>query len=120
MQEILICIIIGIMAGILSGMFGIGGGIILVPAFIFFLGFSQKMAQGTTLALMVPPVGILGAIAYFKKGYVNLKVAIIVCIAFFFSALLGAKLSIMLPTETLKKIFGIVLIFVAIKLIFFK
>lgn len=120
MQEILICIAIGAIAGILSGMFGIGGGIVLIPAFIFFLGFSQKMAQGTTLALMVPPIGILGAIAYFQKGYVNLKVAIIVCIAFFFSALIGAKLTIMMPTEILKKIFGIILIIVAIKLIFFK
>ncbi|HOJ64235.1 MAG TPA: sulfite exporter TauE/SafE family protein [Spirochaetota bacterium] len=120
MQEILICILIGIMAGIFSGMFGLGGGIILIPAFVFLLGFSQKMAQGTTLALMVPPIGLLGAIAYYKAGYVNLKVAAIVCIAFFLSSLIGAKLSIMLPVDILKKVFAIVLILVAIKIIFTK
>lgn len=120
MQEILICILIGITAGIFSGMFGLGGGIILIPAFIMLLGFSQKMAQGTTLALMVPPIGLLGAIAYYRAGYVNIKVAAIVCIAFFISSLIGAKLTLVLPVEILKKIFGVVLILVALKLIFTK
>lgn len=75
MTTILPYILLGLVAGILSGLIGIGGGIIIIPVLVFIFGFSQHMAQGTTLALLVPPIGILAALMYYKQGYVDVKVA---------------------------------------------
>ena len=111
---------LGLFAGILSGLLGIGGGIIIIPSLIYFFGLSQHQAQGTSLALMVPPVGILAAYTYYKQGYVDLKIAGLICIGFVIGGLFGAKIATIIPNLILKKIFGTALIFIGIKMIFFK
>jgi uncharacterized protein len=113
-------VLLGLVAGILSGLIGIGGGIIIVPALVIFFGLSQHSAQGTTLALMVPPIGLLAALAYYKQGYVDLKIAAFICLGFFLGGLLGAKFAIGIPDMVLKKIFGAVLLLVSLKMIFGK
>ncbi len=111
-------IVLGLLAGILSGLIGIGGGVIIVPSLVFLFGFSQQEAQGTTLGLLVPPIGILAALTYYQQGYVNFKVAALICLGFILGGLLGAKLAINLPTKILEKIFGIALLSIALKMIF--
>lgn len=120
MTAILLYIILGLLAGVLSGLLGIGGGIILIPVLVFLFGLSQHQAQGTTLALMVPPIGLLATWVYYKQGYVNLKMAIFICIGFFIGGLLGAKVATSLPNVILRKIFGVALFLASIKMIFFK
>lgn len=119
MQTIVILILIGVAAGILGGMVGVGGGIIIVPALIFFLGFSQKMAQGTSLGILLLPVGILGVIQYYKQGQVDLRVMLIISLGFFVGSFFGSKIALALPQETVKKIFAALMIVVAIKMMFF-
>jgi uncharacterized membrane protein YfcA len=101
-------------------MVGVGGGIIIVPALVFFLGFSQKMAQGTSLGILLLPVGLLGVIQYYKQGYVDLKIVLIISAGFFVGSLLGSKLALSLSQETMKKIFAVILILVAVKMLFFE
>ena len=120
MTDILLYLILGLAAGILGGMIGLGGGIIIVPALVVLFGLSQHEAQGTTLALLLPPIGLLAALTYYKHGYVNLKIAVFVCLGFFFGGLIGAKIAVGIPDSVLKKIFGIVLIFAAMDMIFRK
>ena len=117
MNKILLYLSIGLAAGIVSGITGIGGGVIIVPALIFILGMTQHQAQGTTLALLVPPIGLLAAYVYYRSGYVNLKVAGYVCIGFFLGGYLGAKIASQIPDMILRRIFGALLLFIAIKLI---
>ena len=117
---LLILIIIGLLAGILSGMIGVGGGIIIVPALVYFLGLSQHSAQGTSLALMLPPIGILAAMNYYKAGNLNVKYALIIATAFIIGGYFGSKVSLIYFSESMmKKIFGMIMLFAAIKLIFF-
>ena len=119
MQTIIILILVGIAAGMLSGLVGVGNGIIIVPALVFFLGFSQKMAQGTSLGILLLPVGILGLIQYYKQGYVDLKVVLIISLAFLFGSYFGSKIALRLPQDTIRKIFAVFMILIAIKLLFF-
>ena len=119
MTNILLCLIIGLVAGTLSGLLGIGGGIIIVPALVFIFGMSQHQAQGTTLALMVPPIGLLAAWTYYKEGHVDLKIAALICLGFFLGGLIGASLSLDLSEAVLKKCFGITFMIIAIKMTFF-
>ncbi len=112
-------ILLGITAGILSGLIGIGGGVIIVPALVFLFGFSQLKAQGTTIALMVPPIGILAAWAYYQKGHVDIKAATLVCAGFVLGGLVGASIAADLSSATLEKIFGVVLLFIALKMLLF-
>jgi hypothetical protein len=116
----LLLLILGLAAGVLSGIFGIGGGIIIVPALVILFGFSQHMAQGTTLALMVPPIGLLAAWTYYKAGFVDMKASVIICLGFFIGGLLGAKFAAEIPDTTLRKIFGGVLLLVSLKMLFTK
>jgi uncharacterized protein len=116
-MNIFLYILLGIAAGILSGLIGIGGGIIIVPALVLLFGLSQHTAQGTTLALMVPPIGLLAALAYYKQGFVDLKMAAFICVGFFIGGFLGAKLALGIPETILKKIFGVVLLAVSVKMI---
>lgn len=118
-QTILILVMLGVAAGMLSGLVGIGGGIILVPGLIFFLAFSQKMAQGTSLGILLLPIGILGVIQYYKQGYIDLKVVVVISLAFLVGNYFGSKLALSLPQETLKKIFAGFLIIMAVKMLFF-
>lgn len=120
MPDILIYIALGLAAGILSGLIGIGGGIIIVPALVLLMGLSQHQAQGTTLALMVPPVGILAAWTYYKQGYVDLQMAAFICIGFFIGGFVGAKMATAISSVMLEKVFGVSLLVIAFKMIFFR
>ncbi len=110
-------ITLGLIAGIFSGLIGVGGGVIIVPVLVFLFGFSQLQAQGTTLALLVPPIGILAAWQYYSHGYVNLKIAVFICMGFFLGGLLGARIATGLPNAILEKIFGIAMILIGIKML---
>ena len=116
----LLYILLGILSGFLSGLIGIGGGTIIVPVLVIIFGLSQKMAQGTTLALLVPPIGILAAWTYYKQGYVDFPIAGLICIGFIFGGLIGAKLATNISNQTLERIFGIALLIISIKMIFSK
>jgi uncharacterized membrane protein YfcA len=120
MTDIVLYIILGLAAGVLSGLIGIGGGIIIVPALVFLFGLTQHQAQGTTLALMVPPIGILAALTYYNQGYVNLKIAAFVCLGFVVGGWLGAKLATSLSNDLLERLFGVALLAVGVKMIFFR
>lgn len=111
---------LGLLAGGLSGLIGVGGGVIIVPALMFMFGMSQQAAQGTTLALLVPPIGILAAMQYYKQGYVDLRVAFFIIIGFFLGSLLGSKLAVNMPTRLLSKIFAITLMIISFKMLFTK
>ena len=117
-MSILLYLILGLVAGILSGLIGIGGGTIIVPALVFLFGLSQHLAQGTTLALLVPPIGILAAWTYYKQGYVDLHIAALICLGFFFGRLLGAKFATKLSDLALERVFGIALLLISLKMIF--
>ena len=116
-NELIILIIIGFLAGIVGGSLGLGGGIIIVPALVFIMGFTQHDAQGTSLAVLLFPIGILGVINYAKNDYVNFKFAIVLIIAFVLGSYLGSEISVNLPAKTLKKIFGIFMLIISIKMI---
>jgi hypothetical protein len=117
---LIILILVGVFTGLMAGMLGIGGAIIMIPALVFFLGFSQQMAQGTSLAIMLPPIGILAAYNYWKAGYVNIRFALIIAVAFVIGSYFGSKLALQIPQGLLKKIFGILLIIVAVRIFFSK
>lgn len=119
-QTVLILIVIGLMAGSFSGLVGIGGGVIIIPMLVYFLGFSQHQAQGTSLAIMLPPIGFMAAYQYYKSGHVNITYALIIASAFFIGGYFGAKYAVKIPHDLLRKIFGIFLLFVALKTIFGK
>jgi len=119
-MEIALYLLLGLFAGVLSGLLGIGGGIFVIPALVLLLGFSQKTAQGTTLAMMVPPIGLLAAWAYYKAGFVDVKVAGLMCIGFFFGGFLGAKFATTLSETMLSRIFGAAMLIVSIKMILAK
>jgi len=118
-QTIIMLLIIGLLTGVLGGLVGVGGGIILVPALVFFLGFSQLDAQGTSLALIMFPVGILGVIQYYKEGHVDFKIVILLAIGFVLGSFLGSKISLNINQQIVRKIFACLMIFIAIKMLFF-
>jgi hypothetical protein len=112
--------IIGLCAGILSGMIGVGGGIVIVPALVYFLGLTQHEAQGTSLAMMIPPIGILAVYNYYKSEQVNITYALILAAFFVVGGYLGSKITIdFIDEKTLKKLFGSIMLIAAIKMIFF-
>lgn len=116
-ETILLLTIIGLAAGILSGLVGVGGGIIIVPALVFFLGFSQQEAQGTSLGLLLLPVGILAVINYYNKGHIDIKVVAVMSVAFVIGGWLGSKWAISLSQETLRKIFAVILFYTAFRML---
>ena len=109
--------LIGVTAGVLSGLLGIGGGIVMIPAMVVFMGFSQQLAQGTTLAAMVMPIGILAAYQYYRSGYVNIPVAVIIAVTFLIGGYFGAKLAVKMDIVVLKRVFAIFLILIAVKML---
>lgn len=113
-------IILGIVAGIFGGMFGIGGGTVLIPVLVYLFGLTQHQAQGTTLAIMVPPIGLLAALRYYYSGNVKLGMAGFICLGFFVGGLIGASFVQNLSDPLLKRLFGVFLLFVAIEMIFAK
>lgn len=120
MEDMIIYIVIGTAAGILSGLFGIGGGVIIIPALIFLEGFSQLKAQGTSLVALLPPVGILAFLEYYKRGYTDVYAGLIICGAMVIGAKFGAQFAHMLPLDVLRKAFGVFVILVGIKTFFGK
>lgn len=120
MVNIIILVLIGLMAGILSGMFGIGGGIVIVPALIYICGFSQLKAQGTSLAILLPPVGLAAFLTYYKNGNVDIKAGIIICAMVFIGAMFGGKIAQQISPDLLRKIFAIFMIIVSLKMFFGK
>ncbi|MCF8303304.1 MAG: sulfite exporter TauE/SafE family protein [Bacteroidales bacterium] len=116
----LILLAIGLVAGTISGLIGVGGAIIIIPALLYLIGMDQYQAQGTSLAIMLPPIGLLAAYNYFKAGELNLKYAMIIAVAFFVGGYFGSKLALMIPVDNLRKIFGFVLLVIAIHIIFSK
>ena len=118
-QTILIIILVGVAAGMLSGLVGVGGGIIIVPSLVYFIGFSQKTAQGTSLALIMLPVGIFGVMQYYKQGHVDYKIVGILAIGFLAGSYFGSKVALTISQETLKKVFAMLMIVIAVKMLFF-
>ncbi len=119
MKELLY-IFLGLTAGTLSGMFGIGGGTILIPALIFLVGLSQHEAQGTTLAMMLPPIGLLAVWKYYRQGHVHFYIAAFICVGFLIGGLIGANMAEGLSNLALRKAFGVFLMVVATYMIFAK
>jgi len=120
MNTTIILLIVGLIAGALSGMVGVGGGIVIVPFLVYFLGFSQHTAQGTTLAMFLLPIGILGVYNYYKGGFVDIKVALIIAVTFVAGSYFGSKLAISLDQTVVRKVFGIIILLVSLKMIFGK
>lgn len=119
-STLVVLVLIGVSAGMVSGMTGVGGGIIIVPALVYGLGLSQIGAQGTSIAAMLPPIGILAAYNYYRTDELNWKYAVVIAITFVIGGYFGSKLSINVISESmLKKIFGGIMLLGAIKLIFF-
>jgi len=119
-MNIFFYLLLGLIAGTLSGLIGIGGAIIIIPSLVLLFGLSQHTAQGTTLALMVPPIGLLAAWTYYKQGFVDFKIAGLICLGFFVGGLLGARYATSIPDDILRKIFGVILFIVSLKMILYK
>lgn len=120
MTTIIILLCIGLVAGTLSGMVGIGGGIVIVPALVFFMGMSQHQAQGTSLAVLLLPVGILAVYYYYNAGYVDIKPSLIIALSFVVGGFVGSKIAISIDQNILKKVFGIFMLLLSLKMIFWK
>lgn len=120
MLHIFLYILLGLAGGILSGLIGVGGGVMIVPALVFLFGMSQHQAQGTSLAMLVPPVGLLAAWTYYKDGFVDLKIAACLCVGLFLGGLLGAKFATGVSNAVLEKIFGAALLLISLKMLFAK
>jgi uncharacterized protein len=115
-STLILLIAIGLLTGVLSGVLGIGGGVIMIPAMVYFLGFTQHEAVGTSLAVMLPPIGAFAAYNYYKAGQVDIKVALILAAGFILGSFVSSKLAIKLPENIIKKVFAGLLLFVAIKM----
>ncbi len=118
--HLIILIVIGIISGLLAGVFGIGGAIIVIPALVFILGLSQHDAQGTSLAFMLPPVGILATWNYWKAGHVDWKIALVLSLTFIVGAYFGSQLAINISDKMLRRVFGVLMLVMAVKMIFSK
>jgi len=117
MGSILHYLALGLLGGVVSGLVGVGGGIVIVPALVFICGMEQHLAQGTTLAMLIPPIGILAAWTYWKQGFVDVKVALLMCVGFVLGGLIGAKIATALPTKMLEKVFAVAMLLVSLKML---
>lgn len=120
MTTIVILLCLGLVAGMLSGMVGIGGGIVIVPALVYFLGYSQHQAQGTVLFMFLLPIGILGVLNYYQAGHIEWKTAFVMASTFVIGSYFGSKISIAIDQTTLKKVFGVIILLLSLKMIFGK
>ena len=116
-QTLILLIVTGFLAGVISGGMGVGGGIIIVPAMVFLFGMSQHEAQGTSLAVLLFPVVFLGVLNYYRKGYVNVRFALILVVAFVIGSYVGSLISVNLPDRVIKKAFGVLIILAGVKMI---
>lgn len=119
-MDIVIGLVIGVVSGVLGGMFGIGGGVAIVPACIYFFGFSQHRAQGTSLVALLAPVGIFSVMNYAKQGEVDWKIGSLIAAGFLGGAYFGSRLSLNLDEGLLRKSFAVFLALIAIQLFFKK
>lgn len=117
--QVMILVLIGLSAGILSGLFGVGGGVVIVPALVFFLGMTQHGAQGTSIGLMLLPIGILAAWQYHQGGNLNIKYGLIIAGTFLIGGYFGSKIALSLDEVLLKRIFGGFMLLISLKLILF-
>ena len=117
-SQVLILLVTGIIAGLASGSLGIGGAIVVIPMLTFFLGMNQQQAQGTSLIVMSFPVFLISAWTYYKHGYANFKFAIVIVIAFIIGSFIGSSISVYLPEKVLRKVFGIFLVFIGVRMFF--
>jgi uncharacterized protein len=108
---------VGLAAGVAAGMFGIGGGLIIVPALLFLLGMKEKQAIGTSLAALIPPVGLLGAAEYYRSGYINIKYAALIAVGLFIGAYFGARIVISMPDVLIRRIYAIFLLVIAARML---
>jgi hypothetical protein len=120
MMQSSLFIVLGAVVGMMAGLLGIGGAIFVVPVLVYVFGWEQHTAQGTTLAMLVPPIGILAAWKYYEAGHADLKVAALLCAGFFVGGYFGGDFANKLSAETLRKIFGAVLLLISLKMIFGK
>ena len=118
-QTIILLVIVGLLAGVLSGLVGLGGGVIIVPALVFLLGFSQHQAQGTSLGILLLPAGIFAVMNYYKKGYIDVKVVLLLFVGFLVGGWLGSKISLSMSEVVMKKVFAVALVLIAVKVLFF-
>ena len=118
-QTIVLLVVVGLLAGILSGLVGLGGGVIIVPALVFLLGFSQHQATGTSLGILLLPAGIFAVINYYQKGLIDVRVVLLIFVGFLAGGWLGSKISLSVNETVLKKIFAVVLLLIAGKVLFF-
>ncbi len=117
LNEVIVLILIGLSAGIVSGLLGVGGAIIIVPALIFFVGLTQHQAQGTSLTILLFPIGFLAFWNYYKQGYVNFKIAVVVMLAFFIGGYFGSLLAVRVPERVLRIAFGVLIIVMGLRMI---
>lgn len=113
--HIALTLVVGLIGGVLAGMFGIGGGLIMVPAMTFLLNFDFKTATGTSLAALLLPFGILGVMEYYKANNVNVNAALLLVAGLFIGSVIGAKITLSLPDVTVKRLFGAFLLIMSIK-----
>jgi len=110
-------IAIGLVAGVLAGMFGIGGGLVIVPALLYFMKLGEVDSIGTSLAALIPPVGLLGALEYYRTGHVNLKYALVIAAGLFVGAYFGARIILALPPVIIRRIYAVFLVVVAARML---
>lgn len=120
LEAVLLLALIGIIAGMLSGLVGVGGGIVMVPLLIYLMGFNQHQAQGTSLTVLVVPVTAAAVYNYYKEGYIDWRYAGIIALFFVVGGYFGSKMAISIDQKMLKKIFAVVLLFVAGKMLLSK
>jgi uncharacterized membrane protein YfcA len=118
-QTIVLLVLVGLLAGVLSGLVGLGGGVIIVPALVYVLGFSQHQAQGTSLGILLLPAGIFAVMNYYRKGYIDLKVVGILFVGFLIGGWVGSQLSLNIDEKMLKKVFAIALLLIAGRVLIF-
>jgi uncharacterized membrane protein YfcA len=118
MTNAFLYVVLGLLAGCLSGVIGIGGGVVIVPSLIFLFGMTAHQAQGTSLAVMLPPIGLFAAWTYYNQGYVDIKIAALIAVGFLLGGFLGAKLAVNLSSQLLSKVFGVVIILIGLKMVF--
>ncbi len=118
-STILLLLVVGLAAGMLSGLVGLGGGVIIVPALVYLMGFSQHQATGTSLGILLLPAGIFAVINYYNKGYIDIKVVLLIFAGFLIGGWLGSRISLNLSQVTLKKVFAVILLLIAGKVLFF-
>ena len=118
-QTIAVLLLVGLLAGMLSGLVGLGGGVIIVPALVFVLGFSQHQATGTSLGILLLPAGIFAVINYYKRGFVDVRVVLLIFAGFLLGGYIGSRISTSMDEATLKRVFAVALLLIAGKVLFF-